>query len=143
MARSEWEACIGCRELGLLCLLVMQVVTAPFAQADSAVVRGADGIQGSLMDLGEGTILYRTPHGTLAPMGEGPGGVQGHTLTPDALEPGLRTPFGTPRPPSALTPAPVLPFAPHGTPMPQQSSPPQIPPPGSGTRSGSSGFRGR
>lgn len=143
MGRSRPYALISYRLLCGLGALAIEAIAAPHLHADPAIVRGADGMQGTLTDLGGGTALYRTPHGGLAPVDVGP---DGHQVIPeggrqDPVRPAIRTPFGTPLPPSNLTPAPVLPFAPHGTIIPQPSSPPQIPAPGAGPRSGST--RGR
>jgi hypothetical protein len=86
--------------------------------------------------LGDNVGIYSDAHGNAGPVidpsnpAPSSGGPHGDTAT------GRITPFGTPAPPSNLTPAPVLPLRPNQPPAPLQSLPPPIAPPGSSSSSG-------
>jgi hypothetical protein len=126
-----------------VCLIVIPLYPIS-VRAESGLYRGQDGSTGTVADLGNGTMLYADPHGTFGPLPGSAGGTQGGPVPlPQGYgDSGHITPFGTPTPPSQLTPAPVLPFHPHGMLMPQQ---PGTPVPSFSPKSGGSGsgFRGR
>jgi hypothetical protein len=106
------------------------------AAADVSVVQRSDGTAGTITHLGDNVGIYSDAHGNTGPVinPSGPvpsaGGPHGDTATERI------TPFGTPAPPSNLTPAPVLPFNPNRPLVPPQPSAPSTPPPSFGPSSG-------
>ena len=103
---------------------VMALYMMPFSVAagEVSLFRGQDGTSGTITDLGGGTGIYSDSHGTFGPVQERGDSPSTLTLPPGQATQGARTPFGTPLPPSSLTPAPVLPFQPHAPLMPGPGS---------------------
>ena len=128
---------------------VMALYMMPFSVAagEVSLFRGQDGTSGTITDLGGGTGIYSDSHGTFGPVQERGDSQSTLTLPPGQSAQGTRTPFGSPPPPSNLTPAPVLPFQPHTPLIPGPgSAAPSVPfgpgvNPGAPSRPGS-GFRG-
>lgn len=110
-------------------------LSAGVALAEVRVIQRGDGTSGTITHLGDNVGIYSDAQGNtgpvISPNGLAPssGGPHGDTA------PGHRTPFGTPAPPSNLTPAPVLPFNPNRPLVPQQPSAPSTAP-GLGSSSG-------
>ena len=109
-----------------LFLVTLCLTTVGSLSAETALHRGTDGVDGVLIELGQGVTLYADAHGTNGPVIRLPSAPSGGSITgPHGQRmPGLATPFGTPIPPSNLTPAPRLPYDPQGTVIPQPSRPP-------------------
>jgi len=93
-------------------------------QAEVAVVQQRDGSTARITDLGNGIGMTSDPHGNseIRPLPSykgmpqsGPHGMQDQQRV---------TPFGSPTPPSQLTPPPVLPFNPNRPLLPAPPSPP-------------------
>ena len=110
--------------------------------AEVGVIRHSDGTAGIITHLGDDVGIYSDSHGNSGPImnpGSPPsfsGGPHGDTTA------GANTVFGTPPPPSNLTPAPILPMNPNRPLLPQQSIPPSssVPPSGFGSSGGSGRF---
>jgi hypothetical protein len=120
--------------------MVMAVtLAADSTQAEVALVQSPHGISGTITDLGNGVGIQSDPHGQ--------GGTFSTPIEPTVpLSPGPHgdvnqravTPFGSPSPPSQMTPPPVLPFHPNRPLMPSPSAPPTVLPP-TGSQGGRAG----
>jgi|SRR5215831_624911 len=116
------------------------------AQAQISVVQSSDGTTGTITHLGDSHSIYSDSHGNTGAITSPGGGFQSYTFTSPqgGTTTGTITTFGSPEPPSNLTPAPVLPFNPNGTLMPQPCVAPVVPSSPGGTSSfGSSAGGGR
>lgn len=123
------------RLVGLVTAVLFGLATRPVSAESDAMYR-PDRTHAPVIDLGNGFLLHRDPHGPLTPLPQvsrPPGSVlQDPTISPNVPP----TAFGIPAPPSNLTPAPVLPFHPHSPLVPH----PAIPP---GSHRGVGGAQGR
>lgn len=92
--------------------------------AQDVILRTPDGMTYTYNDLGNGFALRSDPHG---PVGVLPAPEPPRPPTPAV--PDLRRPGSAlrPVPPSNLTPAPVLPYTPHGTIIPHERPSPAVP----------------
>jgi hypothetical protein len=134
--------------LQIAAVIMLSMMPLSVATSEVSLFRGQDGTSGTITDLGGGTGIYSDSHGTFGPIQDRGASQSTLTLPPGQSPQGTRTPFGTPPPPSNLTPAPVLPFQPHSPIMPGPgSAAPSVPfAPGvnpSGPSGSGSGFRGR
>lgn len=122
------------RYAAALCLLCL--MTAPsLTEAETSVLRHRDGTSGLITPLGEDAGIYSDAHGNTGPV-TGLGTPASPILAPHGdTKSSSITPFGTPMPPSNLTPAPVMPFHPNRPLMPQSTAP-ASPPSGGGARFG-------
>jgi hypothetical protein len=130
------------RTAGLILWVLLGTV--PILAGDVTIIQGTDGTTGTVYDLG-GIKLYRDSHGTRGTVYDF-GGVSTYQFTNPGGETrsGTIYNFGAPPPPNNLTPAPILPFNPHGTLMPRESVAPVAPfPPNSGFGSFGGGGSGR
>jgi hypothetical protein len=112
--------------------IVAMAVTlaADSTQAGVALMQSSHGISGTIADLGNGVGIQSDPHGQggefstplerTVPLPPGPHG----ELNQRAV-----TPFGSPLPPSQMTPAPILPFQPNRPLVPSPTTPPAVLPP--------------
>jgi hypothetical protein len=106
------------------------------AAADASIVQRSDGTAGTITHLGDDTGIYSDAHGNTGPLinpgnpAPASGGPHGDATA------GHLTPFGTPAPPSNLTPAPVLPFNPNRSLAPPQPLAPSTASPSFGPSSG-------
>jgi hypothetical protein len=126
------------RIVGSIVVLAV-TLAADSTQAGVALVQSAHGISGTITDLGNGIGIQSDPHsqgGTfstpiqpMVPLSPGPHG----DLNQRAV-----TPFGSPLPPSQMTPPPLLPFHPNRPLMPSPSVPPTVLPP-TGSQGGRAG----
>src|SRR5574342_19780 len=100
--------------------MVMAVrLAADSTQAEVALVQPPHGISATITDLGNGVGIQSNPHGQAGtfstpieptvPLSPGPHGEVNQRAV---------TPFGTPSPPSQMTPPPLLPFHPNRPLMP-------------------------
>lgn len=125
---------------------VWLVLGGGIVQAQISVVQSSDGTTGTITHLGDSYSIYSDSHGNTGAITNLGGGFQSYSFTSPqgGTTTGTITTFGSPEPPSNLTPAPVLPFNPNGTLMPQPRVAPVVPFPSGGTSSfGSSGGGGR
>lgn len=97
--------------------------------AQVSVFQSSDGTSGTITHLGEDFSIYSDSHGNTGTITNFGGGLQSYSFTSPqgATTTGSITTFGSPAPPSNLTPAPVLPFTPNGTLMPQPRVAPVVP----------------
>lgn len=106
------------------------------AVAEVSIVQRSGGTAGTMTHLGDETHIYPDAHGNTGPVADPTrpapifGGPHGETAA------GPLTPYGTPAPPSGLTPAPILPFSPNRALVPPPPAAPSITPPGAGPSSG-------
>ena len=123
-------------------VVALYVMPLSMAAGEVSVFRGQDGTSGTITDLGGGMGIYSDSHGTFGPAQERGNPQSTLTLPPGQPTQGTRTPFGTPVPPSNITPAPVLPFHPHSPMIPGPGSAPSVPFAPGVNSSGSSGSSG-
>jgi hypothetical protein len=110
----------------LTILLATAAFPAETRAQSSGVFQGRDGTSGTVVELDERTRVYQDPHGntgTVLDFGSGGPGTQLRTPSGDVRS-GATLGFGAPVPPEGITPAPILPFLPHGTIAPRDSFPP-------------------
>jgi hypothetical protein len=125
---------------------VWVVLGGEIAQAQISVFQSSDGTSGTITHLGDSFSIYSDSHGNTGTITNLGGGFQSYSFTSPlgGTTTGTITTFGTPEPPSNLTPAPVLPFTPNGTLMPQPRVAPVVTFSSGGTSSfGSAGSGGR
>ncbi len=119
----------GSLRITLTAGLILRVLLAagPLQAGDLAIVRGSDGTTGTLYDLG-GIKWSQDSHGTQGTIYDF-GGISTYQFTSPGGKTRLGTiyHFGVPPPPNSLTPAPILPFNPHGALMPRELPPPVAP----------------
>ena len=135
--------------LSLLALLVM--LSAGLAWAQISVFQGSDGTSGTVVDLGNGFRTYSDSHGNTGTIIDLGSGFQTYQFTSPqgGAQSGTITTFGSPTPPSGITPAPILPFTPHSPVMPREQMAPVAPSAPTSTfgsptfGSPGGGFRGR
>lgn len=116
------------------------------ALAQISVFQSSDGTSGAITHLGDSYSIYSDSHGHSGTITNLGGGIQSYSFTSPqgGTTTGTITTFGSPAPPSNLTPAPVLPFTPNGTLTPQSRVAPVTPFSSSSASSfGSSGSGGR
>ena len=91
------------------------------AHAQISVFQGSDGTSGTITHLGDSVSIYSDSHGNTGTITNLGGGFQSFSFTgpQGGTMTGTITTFGSPEPPNNLTPAPVLPFNPNRTLMPQ------------------------
>ncbi len=113
--------------VALVVLLAIWSLIDPISNADAqpTLLQQSDGTTGRLSPLGNGDALYSDAHGnkgrTRTQLGSG---LTSHSFSsPHGATAGTVTPFGTPRPPNLLTPAPLLPLHPKGMATPQPQTP--------------------
>jgi hypothetical protein len=114
--------------------------------AQISVYQNSDGTSGTITHLGEDISIYSDSHGNTGTITNFGGGFQSYSFTSPqgGTTTGSITTFGSPAPPNNLTPAPVLPFTPNGTLMPQPRAAPVVPfSSGSSSAFGSPGGGGR
>jgi len=113
--------------LSLLALLVM--LSAGLARAQISVFQGSDGTSGTVVDLGNGFRTYSDSHGNTGTIIDLGSGFQTYQFTSPqgGAQSGTITTFGSPTPPSGITPAPILPFTPHSPVMPREQMAPAAP----------------
>lgn len=122
------------------------VLAGGLAHAQISVFQSSDGTSGTITHLGDSISIYSDSHGNTGTITNLGGGFQSYSfMSPHGVtSTGTITTFGSPEPPSNLTPAPVLPFTPNGTLMPQSRAAPVAPfSSGSPSAFGSSGGGGR
>lgn len=139
--------------IGLLMAYGLWLVLLPGAsQAQISIIQGSDGTSGTLTHLGDDFAIYSDSHGNSGTIMNLGSGFQSYSFTnpQGQMKSGTITTFGTPQPPNNLTPAPVLPFNPHGPLMPREQVAPVVPftpsspaGPGSGAYGNSGGRFGR
>ena len=97
------------------------VVSVGTVSAQISVFQSSDGTSGTITHLGDSFSIYSDSHGNTGTITNLGGGFQSYSYTSPqgGTTTGSITTFGSPVPPSNLTPAPVLPFTPNGTLMPQ------------------------
>lgn len=97
--------------------------------AQVSVFQNSDGTSGTITQLGDTISIYSDSHGNHGTITNLGGGFQSYSFTSPqgGTTTGSITTFGLPVPPSNLTPAPVLPFSPNGTLMPQPRVAPVVP----------------
>jgi hypothetical protein len=125
---------------------LFSIVAVGTVSAQVSVFQSSDGTSGTITHLGDSFSIYSDSHGNTGTITNLGGGFQSYSFTSPhgRTTTGSITTFGSPEPPSNLTPAPVLPFAPNGTLMPQPRVAPVMPFSSGGTSSfGSSGSGGR
>ena len=130
--------------LGMLAIVVL--LSAGPAWAQISVVQGSDGTSGTIVDLGNGFRTYSDSHGNTGTMIDFGSGLQTYQFTSPqgGGQSGTITTFGSPTPPSGITPPPILPFTPHSPIMPREQMAPVTPfAPSSTFGSPGGGFRGR
>lgn len=108
--------------LQIAAVIALSMMPLSAATGEISLFRGRDGTGGTIADPGGGTGIYSDSHGTFGPVQVRSDSPSTLTLPPGQPAQGARTPFGTPPPPSNLTPAPVLPFQPHAPLMPGSGS---------------------
>ena len=111
--------------LALVVLLAIWSLIDPISNADAqpTLLQQSDGTTATLSPLGNGDALYSDAHGNKGPTQLG-SGLPSHSFSsPHGANAGTVTPFGTPKPPNLLTPAPLLPLHPKGMATPQPQSP--------------------
>src|SRR5215471_6620978 len=116
------------------------------AQAQFSVVQSTDGTTGTITHRGDSYSISSDSHGHTGAITNLGGGFQSYSFTSPqgGTTTGTITTFGSPEPPSDLTPAPGRPFNPNGTLMPPPRVAPLVPFSSAGTSSfGSSGGGGR
>ncbi len=111
--------------IALVLLLAIWSLIDPISNADAqpTILQQSGGTTGTLSPLGNGDALYSDAHGNkgLTQLGSG---LPSHSFSsPHGATAGTVTPFGTPRPPNLLTPAPLLPLHPKGMATPQPHTP--------------------
>jgi hypothetical protein len=97
--------------------------------AEVSVFQRSDGTHGTLTPLGDTFSIYSDSHGNTGVVTHQGSGFQSHSFANVQGETttGSMTTFGSPMPPNNLTPAPVMPFDPNGTLLPQQRAAPAMP----------------
>ncbi len=111
--------------VALVLLLAIWSLIDPISNADAqpTILQQSGGTTGTLSPLGNGDALYSDAHGNKGPTQLG-SGLPSHSFSsPHGATGGTVTPFGTPRPPNLLTPAPLLPLHPKGMATPQPHTP--------------------
>ncbi|HXF92665.1 MAG TPA: hypothetical protein VNK46_07895 [Nitrospiraceae bacterium] len=110
------------RTTGLIIWVLL--ATTPTLAGDITIIQGSDGTTGTVYDFG-GIKLYHDSHGTRGTIYDF-GGISTYQFTGPGGETRAGTifNFGLPPPPNNFTPAPILPFNPHGALMPRESPPP-------------------
>ena len=105
------------------------VVSVGTVSAQISVFQSSDGTSGTITHLGDSFSIYSDSHGNTGTITNLGGGFQSYSYTSPqgGTTTGSITTFGSPVPPSNLTPAPVLPFTPNGTLMPQPRVAPVVP----------------
>lgn len=133
------------RSITLWLFFAIACLASASAWAQVTIIQNSDGTSGTVVDLGGGIRIYSDSHGNSGTMTDLGAGIQSYRFGTPHGESKMGTLFGTPPPPSGVTPAPILPFTPHGVPMPHTpSAPSAAPPAGSGPGSFSYGtFGGR
>jgi hypothetical protein len=125
---------------------VWLVLGGGIVHAQISQFQSSDGTSGTITHLGEDVSIYSDSHGNTGTITNYGGGFQSYSFTSPqgGTTTGSITTFGSPAPPSNLTPAPVLPFTPNGTLMPQPRVAPVVPfSSGSSSAFGSPGSGGR
>ncbi len=97
--------------------------------AQISVFQGSDGTSGTIVDLGNGFRTYSDSHGNMGTIMDLGGGFQTYQFSSPqgGSQSGTITTFGSPTPPSSITPAPILPFTPHSPVMPRGEVAPAAP----------------
>lgn len=111
--------------VALVVLLAIWSLIDPISNADAqpTLLHQSGGTTGTLSPLGNNDALYSDAHGNKGSTQLG-SGVPSHSFSsPHGATAGTVTPFGTPRPPNLLTPAPLLPLHPKGMATPQPHTP--------------------
>lgn len=117
--------------------------------AQISVFQSSDGTSGTITHLGDSYSIYSDSHGNTGTIMNLGRGFQSYSFTSPqgGTTTGTITTFGSPDPPNNLAPAPVLPFTPNGSLMPQSRVAPVVPFSSGGTSSfgspGSGGHFGR
>ncbi len=102
--------------LAFLSLVAIVCLGVPESAAQGvSIFQGSDGTSGTITDLGNDFRIYSDSHGNSGTTPQG------------QKKSGSIATFGTPSPPNNLTPAPVLPFNPHGPLMPREQVAPVVP----------------
>jgi hypothetical protein len=114
--------------INLYAALSVGMLAAVPALGNTGIVRHPDGTAGTITTIDDRTGVYFDSHGDTRPLIL-PGGMMSdpHGGTPPSA---VAPSFGTPSPPSHLTPAPILPFHPNRPLMPP---PAVVPPPATGS----------
>ena len=125
------------------------VLSTSTSEAQISVFQNSDGTSGTITQLGENFAIYSDSHGNSGTIMSLGGGFQSYSFTSPQgeMKSGTITTFGSPTPPNNLTPAPVLPFNPHGPIMPREQVAPMVPftpssPAGPGSGFGTYGHSG-
>lgn len=130
----------------LMGLGVRLILGGGIVHAQISVFQSSDGTSGTITHLGDSYSIYSDSHGNTGTIMNLGGGFQSYSFTSPqgGTTTGTITTFGSPAPPNNLTPAPVLPFTPNGSLMPQSRVAPVVPFSSGGTSSfGSPGSGGR
>lgn len=135
----------------MLGIILGSLLTAINSWAQISVFQGSDGTSGTIVDLGNGFRTYSDSHGNMGTIMDLGGGFQTYQFSSPqgGSQSGTITTFGSPTPPSNITPAPILPFTPRSPVMPREQVAPAAPFGPSSTfgsstfGSPSGGFRGR
>lgn len=130
----------------MLGIIASVLLTAGTGWAQISVFQGSDGTSGTIVDLGNGFRTYSDSHGNSGTIIDLGGGFQTYQFSSPqgGSQSGTITTFGSPTPPSGITPAPILPFTPHSPVMPREQVAPAAPfAPSSAFGNSSGGFRGR
>ena len=113
------------------------IESAGISLAEVSLVQHRDRTAGTITHLGDDTGIHSDSHRNTGPVTSSGGLLPPLSGPHENTQSGSVTPFGTPAPPSNLTPAPVLPFHPNRPLAPlQPSAPSSTPPPGLGSFNG-------
>ncbi|MGH7229022.1 MAG: hypothetical protein ACREIH_07365, partial [Nitrospiraceae bacterium] len=95
----------------VLGIIVGGLLTAGNGWAQISVIQGSDGTSGTIVDLGNGFRTYSDSHGNMGTIMDLGGGFQTYQFSSPqgGSQSGTITTFGSPTPPSGITPAPILP----------------------------------
>ncbi len=113
----------------MLGVIASILLTTGTGWAQISVFQGSDGTSGTVVDLGNGFRIYSDSHGNTGTIMDLGGGFQTYQFSSPkgSSQSGTITTFGSPTPPSGITPAPILPFTPHSPVMPSEQVAPVVP----------------
>jgi hypothetical protein len=98
----------------LACALALTAAPTVPSGAETLIIQHRDGTSGTLTDLGGGIRLYTDSHGNSEFITDRSGGGPGSPIPTPQGSASHGPSFSVPSSPQGITPAPVLPFLPHG-----------------------------
>ncbi|MBI4402005.1 MAG: hypothetical protein HY581_10285 [Nitrospirae bacterium] len=115
--------------LYVIIVMALLLIGASPAAAQISIIQGSDGTSGTIVDLGNGFRTYSDSHGNSGTIIDFGGGLQTYQFSSPRgqSQSGSILSFGEPTPPQGITPAPILPFTPHGPIMQRGSVVPVVP----------------